>query len=79
MKNKYKHITKKTAVLGKRYVHADNPDYGYAFLVEIIAPDKKRFKTGSIIAKCEWGQSSKRSLVGIIKYFKLSDLLEKVD
>ena len=67
-------MNSKNVVIGNYYRHKDTPNYGWAKVLEIIKPHSGVH--GYLIAKCEWSLG-KDDLSGMIKYFKLSDLIER--
>lgn len=69
-------MNRKKAKIGNYYRHKSSPNYCWARLVEILMPHYKENKTNCIIAKCEW-TIEKEDKVGMIKYFRISDLLEE--
>jgi hypothetical protein len=65
----------KNIKLGEYYRLKGNT-FAWAKPIEIIPPKTGINKERYPIAKCEW-TTSKDSLVGLIKYFKVSDLEEQ--
>ena len=65
---------KARVIVGVYCRHKNTPTYGWARVLEIIKPHKGVNTHSYPIAKCEWGVD-KNALVGLIKYFKVSDLL----
>ena len=65
----------KTVKIGEYYRHADTPNYAWAKVLEVIKPHTGLNTHGYLIAKCEW-TLSQNDTFGLIKYFKLSDLVK---
>ena len=65
----------KDLVVGEFYRHKDNPTYCWAKVINILAPNTVENNLSKIIVKCEWS-TDKDSVVGLIKYFKPSDLVK---
>lgn len=62
-------------VIGEHYRHKSTPDYAWAKVLEVLEPNQYPNTNKYKVAKCEWSvyQDSK---AGMIKYFKLSDLIK---
>jgi hypothetical protein len=54
--------------------HRTTPRYCWAKILEIIPPHKGKNVHGYKIARCEW-TVGKGDAIGLIKYFRLSDLI----
>lgn len=65
----------KEIVIGESYRHKDNPKYCYAKVLKVLKPQEAENTTNKILAKCEYSEN-KDALFGIIKYFKISDLVK---
>lgn len=68
----------KDIVIGKSYRHKDSPTYCFAKAIKVLKPKEGENTTGMIVVKCEWSQN-KNDLFAIIKYFKISDLINNDD
>lgn len=64
----------KDIVIGESYRHKDSPRYCWAKALKILKPNEEN-NTSRIIVKCEWSQN-KNDMFGLIKYFKLTDLVK---
>jgi hypothetical protein len=64
----------KDIVIGDYYRHKNTPNYAWAKPLRILQPHEGLNKHNYIIVECEWsiGQGD---LMGMIKYFKASDLV----
>ena len=62
-------------IVGESYRHKDNPNYCWAKVIAILKPKEAENPHNRIIVKCEWSQN-KNDQVGLIKYFKPSDLVD---
>ena len=70
-------MNSKNVVIGNYYRHrGTKPGYGWAKVLAILSPRKGLNTHGYWIAKCEWTME-KDAVIGLIKYFRLSDLIEK--
>jgi len=67
-------MNRTTLKIGHYYRHRDTPTYAWAKALEIIPPKTGVNTHGYLIVKCEW-VLDKNSSFGLIKYFKLSDLV----
>ena len=63
-------------IIGNYYKHKESPQF-WAKAIEILPPGKGENTTKKILVKCEWCYM-KGDSIGLIKYFKPSDL-KKVD
>ena len=61
--------------VGKYYRHRSHPTYAWAKVLEIIPPRTGVNTHSYRIAECEY-RVDKGSFVGVIKYFRLSDLVK---
>ena len=68
-------MNSKNVVIGNYYRHRDTPTYAWAKVLSVLPPHKGLNAHGYLVAKCEWSLGKNDSL-GLIKYFKLSDLIE---
>ncbi|KKN59292.1 hypothetical protein LCGC14_0543910 [marine sediment metagenome] len=68
-------MNSKNVVIGGHYRHRDTPTYGWAKCLSVLPPRKGLNTHGYLVARCEWAVE-KNALLGLIKYFKLSDLIE---
>ena len=68
-------MNSKNVVIGGYYRHRDHPTYGWAKCLSVLPPHKGLNTHGYLVAKCEWTLEKNVSW-GLIKYFKLSDLIE---
>ena len=59
--------------VGESYRHKDNPNYCWAKVVKILKPKQDENTNSYTVVKCEWS-TDKHATVGIIKYFKPSEL-----
>lgn len=64
----------KDIVVGESYRHKENPKYCYAKVIKVLQPRELENTTNKIIAKCEYSVNKDDSF-GLIKYFKISDLV----
>jgi hypothetical protein len=62
-------------IIGKRYRHKDNKNYGWAKIIKVLKPKESENLHNYIIVKCEWSVD-KDSSFGLIKYFRPSNLVE---
>ena len=60
--------------IGEHYRHKNTPNYGWARAIRIIKPHIGVNKHNYPIVECEWALDQHSSF-GLIKYFKLSDLI----
>lgn len=65
----------KGKIIGECYRHKNTPHYGWAKVLEIIKPHSGVNRHNYSIAKCEWA-IDKNDSFGLIKYFKVTDLIE---
>ena len=63
-------------VIGDYYRHRDHPNYAWAKVLKIIKPRSGVNVHGYLIAECEW-TLGKNDSFGLIKHFKLSDLIKE--
>jgi len=63
-------------VLGEFYRLKWHPTYGYAKAVEILKPKQGINPHSYLIVKCEYILNKKETF-GLIKYFRLSDLIRE--
>ena len=68
-------MNSKNVVIGNHYRHRLTPKYGWARVLSVLPPRKGLNTHGYLVAKCEWSVDKNASF-GLIKYFKLSDLIE---
>jgi len=66
--------SKQNIITGEYYRHKNMPDYGLARVIKIWPPKRGVNPYKYSIAECEWALSKDASF-GLIKYFKLSDLI----
>jgi hypothetical protein len=64
----------KNIIVGEYYRHKNTPTYCWAKVIEIIPCNIGINTCNYPIAKCEWS-IDKDANFGLIKYFKLSDLI----
>ena len=62
--------------IGKYYRLKQNPDYGYAVPTKVLAPRQDENPNNFTVVKCDYF-TNKTNKYGIIKYFKLKDLVEE--
>jgi len=62
-------------ILGKYYRKKDKPRVGWAKVLSIIKPHSGINTHSYPIARCEW-TVDKEDTFGMIKYFKVTDLIE---
>ena len=78
-------MNSKNVVIGDYYRHRTTPKYAWAKVLQVIKPLPKHAQKiyygredanpyTYIIVKCEWSLDKNASF-GLIKYFKLSDLI----
>lgn len=60
--------------IGNDYRHKQNPNYGWARVVKVLKGKEAENTNSYAVAKCEW-TTDRGGLVGVIKYFKPSDLI----
>jgi hypothetical protein len=62
-------------IVGEYYRHKNSPDYCWAKVLNVLEakqyPNDKNYK----VAECEW-VTSKSNDFGLIKHFKVSDLIK---
>lgn len=63
-------------IIGEYYRHSNTPNYGWAKALEILKPHRGVNTHGYSIVRCEWSVS-KDDLFGMIKYFKVEDLVKE--
>ena len=68
-------MNSKNIVIGDYYRLRDEK-YAWAKVLAILPPRKGLNTHGYWIAECEWTME-KDAVIGLIKYFRLSDLIEK--
>ena len=66
---------RKDIAIGNYYRHRNTPKYAWAKVLAILPPRKGLNTHNYWIAKCEWSVDKDASF-GLIKYFRLSDLIE---
>ena len=64
----------KNVVIGESYRHKEHPSYGWAKAVKVLRPKQDENTNTFIVVKCEYTQQ-KNDVIGLVKYFKPSDLL----
>jgi len=64
-------------ITGDYYRHKNTPYSGWAKILEIIKPHTGLNTHAYPIAKCEWA-IDKYATFGLIKYFKVTDLIKEV-
>lgn len=64
---------KANITIGEHYRHKNTPNYAWAKALKIIPPHTGVNTHNYPIVKCEWALEQNSSL-GLIKYFKVSDL-----
>lgn len=64
----------RNVIIGEYYRHKNNPDYAWAKVIEVLEPNQYPNTNKYKVAKCQW-TVSKSDKVGMIKYFKLSELI----
>ena len=69
-------MNSKNIVIGDYYRHKDHPDYAWAKALRVIPPNTGVNTHGYLIVECEWSLEKGASF-GLIKYFKLSDLVKE--
>ena len=69
-------MNSKNVVIGNYYRHKYHPNYAWAKVLRVIPPHTDVNTHGYLIVKCEWSLD-KGALFGLIKYLKLSDLVEE--
>lgn len=67
-------MNSKNIIIGEHYRRKTTPNYAWAKVLAILPPHKGLNPRGYWIAKCEWALE-KNDTFGLIKYFKLSDLI----
>ena len=67
-------MNSKNVVIGNYYRHRTTSEYGWAKVLSVLLPHKGLNTHGYLIEKCEW-TLEKNASFGLIKYFKLSDLI----
>lgn len=65
----------KNIKIGSSYRHKDHPNYCWAKAVKVLMPKECENTTNRIVIKCEYSQD-KNNTIGLIKYFKPSDLVK---
>lgn len=65
----------KDLVVGESYRHKDHPRHCWAKVKRVLKPKEHPNTNNFIIVECEWTQD-KDGLVGLIKYFKPSNLVK---
>lgn len=74
MSNGGKTMRAKDIIIGEYYRHKDNASYCFAKPIKILKPKEDENIHNRIIVKCEWS-IGKNECMGLIKYFKPSDLI----
>ena len=64
----------KNIVIGNYYRKSNTPNYGWAKVLKILPACTGKNNNKYPVAECEW-TISKNDKIGLIKYFKLSDLI----
>ena len=64
----------KNVVIGDYYRHRGTPKYGWARVLFVLTPHTGVNIHRYLVVKCEW-TLEKGDSFGLIKYFKLSDLI----
>jgi hypothetical protein len=62
--------------VGSVYRHRDNPNIGYAKVLEVMPAESGINKNGHKVVKVEWSQRPDFTF-GLIKYFKQSDMVKE--
>lgn len=65
----------KKIIIGEHYRIKSSPDYAWAKVLEILEPKQYPNETNVKVAKCEWSVYQ-NSNSGMIKYFKVKDLIK---
>jgi len=62
-------------VIGEYYRHKSSPNYCWAKVINVLEANKYPNDKSYKVVECEW-VTSKSNDIGLIKYFKVSDLIK---
>ena len=65
----------RSIILGEYYRHKNSPNYAWAKVIEVLKPKQYPNTLTCIVVKCEWSKN-KGDKTGLIKHFKLKDLIK---